>query len=149
MSIGTSLCGNGTIGLRRGSTAIDGQNGLTQMMLLCSLQFEHSHLPPPPSPPPPIPLGDSNEGLIIIGSVLGTSLSLLLLLLLILAVYYLREQTKRTKVIPQFSQLKEEATESAAYRAFLSPALFRPAQETPFPIKRGEPSKVPVNNFRL
>jgi len=46
---------DGAVGLRAGSTALDGLGGATQPVLVCTTPTSPPSSPPPPSPPPPSP----------------------------------------------------------------------------------------------
>lgn len=69
---------NTTLGITRGSSAMDGHHGLVQQSLICSVTLEdtHSHVPPPP-PPSPGTGSDVDIGVVISGTV-AITLGLLL-----------------------------------------------------------------------
>ena len=71
---------NHTLGITRGSSAMDGRTGMVQQNILCSLTLEqyHSSMPPPP-PPQTSDDGEANVMNVVLGSVAITMGSIFLI----------------------------------------------------------------------
>lgn len=65
------LC-QGTIGVTRGSSAMDGRKGLVQQRSVCSVSIEEHSATPPPPPPPPTDVPDVDVGMVVIGTIAVT-----------------------------------------------------------------------------